>query len=229
MPAFLAQPRARCDFLGISAFAGILQDLFVSAFDTPGDHKAASFSHHLQHLFVHIIHPAVGHPLDVDFLVDHPLAQFHYLIAVYRKQVGIHIDVVDAQFLELPQLFHDELWRSQTHTVLVTDVLDTVYTTGCAAAAGDEKGKRAFHHRHAILGQRQQLVHGNGQVIQVSDERAWHIENDLTLVAPGQAFDFSHVQGAIRSTCRLVGRIVLVEQDADIFRAFRHPVFQVVQ
>ena len=53
------------------------------------------------------------------------------------------MDVVDAELLEHPQLFHDFFWRADAHAVLVRDMLDAVRAPGRAAAAGHDEGKIA--------------------------------------------------------------------------------------
>ena len=83
------------------------QNLLTAALDTPGDQPVTGFTHHGQHFLINIVNTAVAGPFQIDFLVNHALAQFHHLVAIDGEQVSIHVNVVEAHVLELPQLFHD--------------------------------------------------------------------------------------------------------------------------
>jgi hypothetical protein len=207
----------------------MLQDLLVAALDPPRDQPVAGFPHQLQHLLIHVVHPAVARPPDVDLLFDHPLAQLHHLLPVHREQVGVHVDVVDALLLQLPQLLHDQLRRPQPRRVLVAHVLDAVRASRRAAPAGHDKRERSLDQRHAVLLQGQQLVHRDRHVVHVSYERPRKVQHDLFPVAPRQPLDPVHVHRPVFLDRRLVLGVVLLEQRLDLFRALLELVLQVVQ
>ncbi len=164
-----------------------------------------------------------------EFLVDHALAELHHLLAADREQVGIHVDVVDAQLFELPHLFDHQLWRAHAGRELVADVLDAVGTAGRAAAAGDDEGERPFDHRHAVLLQRQQLVQGNRQVVQAGNEGTGQVDDDLAVSAPGQSFDPPQVWTAVFVKGWAIAGIVALENAQDRFRTLLEPALQVIE
>jgi len=207
----------------------VLQHLLRTALDAPGHKEAAGLAHHLQHFLVHVVHAAVAGPVHVNLLIDHQLAQTHHLLARCGEQIRVHIHVIDAQLLEHPQLFHDLLGRAQAHRKLVIHMLDAVDAARRAAAAGDNKRKRALHQRHAVLIIRQQVVQRDGQIIQIFNERPGRVYNGLTAIAPHQALDPVHVHRTVLVEGRPVGGVVLVDHLADEVRALVQLALQVVQ
>ncbi len=108
--AGLLRPAQRAfRLIGIGTFAGMLEDLLVAALDAPRDQAAAGLAHQLQHFLIDEVDAAVACPMDVDLFIDHQLAQLDHLIAVDREQVGIHVDIIDAELLQIPHFFHDQL------------------------------------------------------------------------------------------------------------------------
>ena len=86
----------------------MLEDLLVAAFDAPRDQAAAGLAHQCKHLLVNKIDAAVACPLDANIFLDDHFAQFDNLVAVHGEQVGVHVDVMDAQFFQIPELLHDQ-------------------------------------------------------------------------------------------------------------------------
>ncbi len=96
-------------FVRISALARPAQDLLRSRLNAPGDHPAARLTHQSQHFLVDVVHATVARPANFEPLLNDGLTQAHHLIPTHGEQISIHVDVVNAQVAEQPQLFHDML------------------------------------------------------------------------------------------------------------------------
>jgi len=95
-------------------------------------------------------------------------------------------------------------------------VLYAVDAACWAAAAGDDEGERSRHHGHTVLVQRQEFVHGDGELVQVCYESSLHVEDNLDPITPYDAFDSSQgIINAIRDFW-LIGLIVLLKKGADL-------------
>ena len=84
--------------LFLVTFASALQDLFVGTFDAPRDKPAARLAHQSQHLFIHIVDATVAGPLDLDLAAEDLFTERHHMFAIDGEEVGIHVNVMNAQF-----------------------------------------------------------------------------------------------------------------------------------
>ena len=104
------------------------------------------------------------------------------------------MDVVNAQAGKELHLFDDTFGRVQTHRVLVRHMFDAIFAACRATATGDHEAERSLHQRHAVLVQREQVVHRHGQIIQIGDEGPINVDDDFAALAPHQPLDIGHVQ-----------------------------------
>src|SRR5512143_3152707 len=97
--------------------------------------------------------------------------------------------MLDPKILEHAQLLQDIFGRAQADGILVTDVLDAVLAACRTAPAGDNECVRPFNCWNAILIEWQQVMRRDGQIIQITDERAIPVHRNFTAAPPGQSTD----------------------------------------
>ena len=69
-------------------------------------------------------------------------------------------------------------------------MFDAIFAASRTATAGDNKGKRPLHHRHALFVERQQLMQRDRQIVKVGNKGSIRVDDNLPLlVAPGQTHD----------------------------------------
>ncbi len=68
-------------------------------------------------------------------------------------------------------------------------MLDTVLAASRAPPAGNNERVRTLDHGDAIRIQREQVVHGHGQVVQVGDKGPIPVDHDFAVTAPTQTLD----------------------------------------